>query len=80
MLAVLIERFEDEHHRIDPPYQLRPSSSGWGQAGLSRKDLAPFLGGKSKVSEVLSGKRELTLSAVRALHKHLGIPAEVLIG
>jgi hypothetical protein len=49
------------------------------QAGLARKDIAPYLGGKSKVSEILSGKRELTLSAIRALHHHMGIPAEVLI-
>ena len=49
------------------------------QAGVSRKDIEPYLGGKSKVSEVLSGRRELTLSAIRALHKYMGIPAEVLI-
>jgi HTH-type transcriptional regulator / antitoxin HigA len=80
VLAVLIERYEDEHHRIDPPDPREAIKFRMEQAGLSRKDLAPHLGGKSKVSEVLSGKRELTLSAVRALHKHLGIPADVLIG
>jgi HTH-type transcriptional regulator/antitoxin HigA len=79
VLAVLIERYEDEHHRVDPPEPREAIKFRMEQAGLSRKDLAPYLGGKSKVSEILSGKRDLTLSAVRALHKHLGIPAEVLI-
>ena len=49
------------------------------QAGLANRDLMPFIGGRSKVSEVLSGKRPITMSMARALHRHLGIPAEVLI-
>jgi HTH-type transcriptional regulator/antitoxin HigA len=49
------------------------------QAGLSQRDLVPYLGSKSKVSEVLSGKRPLTLSMIRALHEGLGIPADVLL-
>jgi HTH-type transcriptional regulator / antitoxin HigA len=79
VLAVLIERYEDEHYHIDPPEPQEAIKFRMEQAGLTRKDLAPYLGGKSKVSEVLSGKRGLTLSAVRALHEHFGIPAEVLI-
>jgi HTH-type transcriptional regulator / antitoxin HigA len=49
------------------------------QSGLSRKDLIPCLGSRSRVSEALSGKRELTLAMIRALNAHLGIPAESLI-
>jgi len=49
------------------------------QAGLTQKDLVPLLGSRSKVSEVLSGKRDLSLRMIRALYRHLGIPAEVLI-
>jgi HTH-type transcriptional regulator / antitoxin HigA len=79
VLAVLIERYEDEHFPIDPPDPVEALKFRMEQAGVSRKDIEPYLGGKSKVSEVLSGKRELTLSSIRALHKHLGIPAEVLI-
>jgi HTH-type transcriptional regulator/antitoxin HigA len=50
------------------------------QMNLSPKDLASLLGSASKVSEVLSRKRTLSLAMIRTLHKGLGIPAEVLIG
>lgn len=47
--------------------------------GLSRRDLIPMIGSRSKVSEVLSGNRPLTMPMARALHQHLGIPAEDLL-
>ncbi len=50
------------------------------QQGLRQRDLVPYLGSKSKVSEVLARKRPLTLSMIRALHSGLGIPAESLLG
>ena len=50
------------------------------QAGLTQRDLIPFIGSRAKVSEVLSGKRQLTMPMARALHEHLGIPADVLLG
>src|SRR4029077_321268 len=49
------------------------------QAGLSPRDLIPFMGSRAKVSEVLSGKRPLTMQMARALHANLGIPADVLL-
>lgn len=49
------------------------------QKGLKLQDLVPFLGSKSRVSEILNGKRPLTLAMIRALHKGLGIPAETLL-
>ncbi|MDQ7831685.1 MAG: ImmA/IrrE family metallo-endopeptidase [Desulfovibrionaceae bacterium] len=48
--------------------------------GLSRRDLEPFIGGKSKISEVLAGKRPLTLDMIRRLHVGLGIPLDTLVG
>ncbi|MDX2064698.1 MAG: hypothetical protein SFX74_03040 [Fimbriimonadaceae bacterium] len=50
------------------------------QLGLTRRDLEPSIGSSGKVSEVLSGKQPLTLKMIRALHRHLGVPAEVLLG
>ena len=47
--------------------------------GLKQRDLVPMIGSRSKVSEVLSGARSLTMPIARALHQHLGIPAEVLL-
>ena len=49
------------------------------QNSLTPKDLIPYIGSRSRVSEILSGKRKLTLAMMRALHKHLGIPAEILL-
>jgi HTH-type transcriptional regulator/antitoxin HigA len=49
------------------------------EKGLKQKDLAPYLGGKSRVSEVLSGKRPLTVAMVRELSQRLHIPADLLI-
>lgn len=47
--------------------------------GIKQKDLAPVLGGKNRVSEVLARRRQLTLPMIRRLHQHLDIPAELLI-
>ena len=49
------------------------------QADLTQRDLVPLIGSRAKVSEVLSGKRELTMSMARALHEHLGVPADALL-
>ena len=50
------------------------------QQRLAHKDLVPYIGSMSKVSEVLSRKRPLSLAMIRRLHAGLGIPADVLIG
>ena len=47
--------------------------------GLTHRDLVPLIGTRSKVSEVLSGTRPITMPMARALHRHLGIPADVLL-
>ena len=47
--------------------------------GIAPKDLTPMIGSRSRVSEVLSGNRAITISMARALHTHLGIPADLLL-
>ena len=49
------------------------------QQNLKPVDLIPYIGSRSKVSEILSRKRSLTLSMIRALEGGLGIPAKVLL-
>jgi HTH-type transcriptional regulator/antitoxin HigA len=49
------------------------------QHGLTPADLAPILGTRSRVSEILNGKRQLTLAMIRRLHARLGLPADLLI-
>ena len=79
VLTTLVELFEEEHFPISLPDPITAIRFRMEQAELSQSDLAPILGSRAKVSEVLSGKRKLTLKMIRALHEHLGIPAEVLI-
>lgn len=78
-LAIVIEAYEGQYHPIELPDPIAAILFRMEQEGLTNRDLAPYIGSSAKVSEVLSGKRDLTLSMIRALHKHLGIPAEVLI-
>jgi HTH-type transcriptional regulator / antitoxin HigA len=47
--------------------------------GLTRQDLEPALGSRSRVAEILNRKRPLTLEMIRRLHAQLGIPAQTLI-
>ncbi|PZV21726.1 MAG: transcriptional regulator [Leptolyngbya sp.] len=79
VLATLVEVYEEQHYPINFPDPLAAIAFRMEQSGLTQRDLVPYLGSRSKVSEVLAGKRSLTLSMIRALHSHLGIPAEVLL-
>ena len=80
ILSLLVETYEEKHFVIEMPDPISAIKFRMEQANLTNKDLVPYIGSSAKVSEVLSGKRDLTLSMIRSLHKHLGIPAEVLIG
>jgi HTH-type transcriptional regulator / antitoxin HigA len=79
VLATLIEAYEARHFPIDPPDPIDAVLFRLDQRGLSRKDLEPYIGSRARVSEILGGKRSLTLAMIRRLHEGLGIPAEVLI-
>ncbi len=50
------------------------------QRGMTRADLHGIMGGKARVSEFFAGNRPLSIGQVRALHRELGIPADLLIG
>jgi len=80
LLALLVRDYEDKHYTIDMPDPMQAITFRMEQMGLRRKDLERYIGSRSKVSEVLSGKRRLSLSMIRALHEGLGIPAKVLLG
>lgn len=76
----LVELYEDSHHAIEPPNPIDAIRFRMEQLGLRQADLAPLMGGRSRVSEVLNGKRALTLNMIRALNEHLGIPLQSLVG
>lgn len=79
LLSALVEIYEDAHYPIDLPDPIEAIKFRMDQLGLTQKELMPFIGSKSKVSEVLNRKRPLSLAMMRALNKGLGIPAEVLL-
>lgn len=79
LLALVIQDFE---RQTVPPVKADPIESilfRMDQMQLTRKDLIPYIGSISKVSEVLSRKRPLSLSMIRRLNQGLGIPADILI-
>jgi HTH-type transcriptional regulator/antitoxin HigA len=79
LLALVIEDYEKEHFPIGRPDPIDAIRFCMDQQGLRQRDLVPYFGSKSRVSDVLAGKRPLTLSDIRALRDGLGIPAEVLL-
>ena len=79
VLATLIDAYETEHYPMDPPDPVEAIKFRMEQQGLTRKDLEPLIGTRTRVSEVLNRKRNLSIGMIRRLHDRLGISAEVLI-
>jgi HTH-type transcriptional regulator/antitoxin HigA len=79
LLAKLIEDYEKVRFPFPKPDPVDAIKFCMEQQGLRQKDLAPLLGGKNRASEILSRKRPLTLPMIRALHRQLAIPTELLI-
>jgi HTH-type transcriptional regulator / antitoxin HigA len=79
LLTDLVEHYEAKHVPMGYPSAVAAIEFRLEQAGLTQRDLVPIIGSRAKVSEVLSGKRRITMPIARALHEHFGIPAEVLL-
>ena len=80
-LSVLVEAYEEQHDPIDESEGTPQSVVAFmlEQRGMERAALASLMGGKARVSEFFAGKRALSIAQIRALHKELGIPADLLI-
>lgn len=74
LLSLLIEKFEEEHYPIEA-IKFRME-----QMEMTNNELAQIIGYKSRVSEIFSRKRKLSLNMIRNLHEKLNIPYESLIG
>lgn len=79
LLGVLIEQYEKVHYPIAPPHPIEAIKFYLDQMGVNEIELNTLLGSRSRKSEILSGKRNLSLSMIRVLHEKLAIPAEILI-
>ncbi|MDH4130106.1 MAG: helix-turn-helix domain-containing protein [Spirochaetota bacterium] len=81
ILVTLVEAFENKYYPINSPTDPIEAIKYWmEQKNLKQIDLIPYIGQKGHVSEILSGKRQLTVKMIKALHRGLGIPLESLIG
>ena len=79
ILMLLVEKYEEDHFPIPDSDPIEAIKFLMEQNELSRMDLEPYIGARGRVSEVLNGKRNLTLSMIKRLHEGLKIPYESLI-
>lgn len=79
VLVTLVQAFEARHYPLDAPDPVAAIKFRMDQQGLTARDLEPMIGSRARVSEVLGGKRALSMAMVWRLHKGLGIPAQCLI-
>lgn len=79
VLVTLVEAYEARHFPLDLPDPVEAIKFRMEQAGLTAKDLEPYIGRSNRVYEILNRKRPLTLGMIWRLNQGLGIPAESLI-
>ena len=79
LLGLLIEKYEDEYYPIDGPDPIEAIKFRMEQMDMDKNDLAKVIGYKSRVSEIFSRKRKLSLKMIRNLHEKLNILYESLI-
>jgi HTH-type transcriptional regulator / antitoxin HigA len=79
ILITLVDAYERQHHPIYPPDPVAAIEFHMDQNGLTRADLEQYIGTRARVSEVLNGKRGLSIEMIRNLNEALGIPLESLI-
>ncbi len=79
ILSIVIDRYENEKFPIGMPDPIEAIKFRMEQLGMKQKDLAEVIGFKSRVSEILSKKRKLTLDMIRKLNTTLHIPTDVLV-
>ncbi len=79
LLCTLVESYEMKHYPITPPDPIDAIKFRMEQMEMTKADMVEYLGSQSRVSEILNGKRRLTLKMVKSLYKGLKIPAEILL-
>ena len=79
ILALLVEKYEELNWNIETPDPIEAIKYRMEEMNLKQKDLIPYIGNKSKVSELLNRKISLSLTMVRNLSQALHIPVETLV-
>ena len=79
ILSILVKEYENEYYPVPKPNPLEAIKFRLEQMNMSETELSQILGNRFRKSEILSGKRKLSLAMIRKLNETLRIPAEVLI-
>jgi HTH-type transcriptional regulator/antitoxin HigA len=79
LLSLLVEKYEQDRFPMEAPDPIDAIKFRMEQMNLRQTDIAPLFGGKTRVSEVVNGKRPLTLKMIVLLNRYLGIPLESLV-
>jgi HTH-type transcriptional regulator/antitoxin HigA len=79
LLALIIEDYERKRWPIDPPGPIDAIRYRMETRGYTQGDLGRLLGSRQRASDILTGKRPLTMKMVWKLHREWDIPAEALI-
>ncbi len=79
ILVLLVEKYEEINWNIATPDPIEAIKYRMEEMNLKQKDLVPYIGNKSKVSELLNRKISLSLSMVKNLSEALDIPLEILV-
>ena len=80
LLAILIERYEEERDPIDAPAPLEALKELMAANGMSQSDLAKLLGSSGITSEVLSGKRSLSKTHIKKLSEAFAVSTDLFVG
>jgi HTH-type transcriptional regulator/antitoxin HigA len=80
ILVALVQKYEERMYPVPRATPVEILRFMMEQNDRSQSDLAELLGSRSRASEILSGKRELTLDQIRKLHREWHIPASALVG
>ena len=79
LLVTLVESYEMKHYPIAPPDPVDAIKFRMEQMDMTKADMVQYIGSQSRVSEILNGKRKLTLGMIKSLYKGLRIPADILL-
>jgi HTH-type transcriptional regulator/antitoxin HigA len=79
VLSILVKNYEEKHYPVPQPNPIEAIKFRLEQSGLDEKELNKILGGRSRKSEILNGKRKLSLNMIRELHDKLKISGDILI-
>jgi HTH-type transcriptional regulator/antitoxin HigA len=80
VLSLLIHEYEQKHYKIEPLSPLEALKYEMEEQGLSQTGLAKRMGmSKSTISEIMNGKKQMSINFMKFLHNELGIPAHILL-